>query len=67
VDGREMKQPTWCHASRADLHALAHRSGTEPESVLLHRVVSGGKEKPETAKTVDIAADLLPADADVDR
>jgi hypothetical protein len=30
-------------------------------------VVSGGKEKPETAETVDIAADLLPADADVDR
>ena len=54
-------------AHSADLHALAHRSGTEPESVLLHRVVSGGKEKPETAETVDIAADLLPADADVDR
>ena len=30
-----LKQPTWCHASRADLPALAYGAGTEPESVLL--------------------------------
>ena len=57
-----LKQPTWCHASRADLPALAYGAGTEPESVLLHHESAkkkGGKRGGD--------ADLLPADADVDR
>ena len=56
-----LKQPTWCHASRADLPALAYGAGTEPESVLLHHESAADKR----LKKGD--ADLLPADADVDR
>ena len=57
-----LKQPTWCHASRADLPALAYGAGTEPESVLLHHE-SAKKKGGERGGD----ADLLPADADVDR
>ena len=56
-----LKQPTWCHASRADLPALAYGAGTEPESVLLHHESAADKRLKKGG------ADLLPADADVDR
>lgn len=62
-----LKQPTWCHASRADLPALAYGAGTEPESVLLHHESAANERLKKKGGKRGGDADLLPADADVDR
>jgi len=62
-----LKQPTWCHASRADLPALAYGAGTEPESVLLHHESAADERLKKKGGERGGDADLLPADADVDR
>ena len=53
--------------SPADLPALAYGAGTEPESVLLHHESAADERLKKKGGERGGDADLLPADADVDR